>query len=92
MGNKFGFFCLFSFLFLSSSYRCSSPPQTSCYFFFIANKIFHFKKTMYNFCRRKLLKVNNFDVNEVFMERHLNFHISISLSILSVCLIKYIIY
>ena len=47
--------------------------------FFIANKIFHFKKTMYNFCRRKLLKVNNFDVNEVFMERHLNFHISISL-------------
>ena len=80
MRTKFGFFCLFSFLFLSSSYRCSSPPQTSCFFvFFISNNIFQFKKTMYNFCRRKLLKVNNFDVNEVFMEMPLNFHISILL-------------
>ena len=47
-------------------------------FLFISNKIFHFKKTMYNFCRRKLIKVDNFDVNEEFMERNLNFHISIS--------------
>ena len=84
MRTKFGIFCSFSLLFLSSSYRCSSPPQTSCYcffscFFFISNKMFHFKKKMYKFCKRKLLKVNNFDVNEVFMEKHLNFHISISL-------------
>ena len=80
MRTKFGIFCSFSFLFLSSSYRCSSPPQTSFYCcFFIANKIFYFKKTMYNFCRRNLSKVDNFDVNEVFMEKHLNFPISISL-------------
>ena len=78
MRTKFGFFFSFSFLFLSSSYRCSSPPQTSfycCCFFFISNELFHFQKALYNFCRRKLLKVNNFDVNEVFMERRLNFHI-----------------
>ena len=49
-------------------------------FFFIFISI-KFLKAMYNFCRRKLLKVNNFDVNEVFMERRLNFHISISLLI-----------
>ena len=60
--------------------------------FFFSNKILHFKKTMYNFCRRNLLKVNNFDVNEVFMEKHLNFHISISLKFEFFCLIKYIIY
>ena len=41
--------------------------------------MFHLKKKCTNSVEEKLLKVNNFDVNEVFMEKHLIFHISISL-------------
>ena len=77
MRTKFGFFCLFSFLFLSSSYRCSSPPQTS--FFLPQIKYFNLRKQCTISVEEKLLKVNNFDVNKVFMEKPLNFHISILL-------------
>ena len=78
MRTKFGFFCLFSFLFLSSSYRCSSPPQTSC-FFLPQIKYFNLRKQCTISVEEKLLKVNSFDVNKVFMEKPLNFHISILL-------------
>ena len=78
MRTKFGFF-LFIFIFISIKFLSMFFTTTDQLFFLPQIKYFNLRKQCTISVEEKLLKVNNFDVNKVFMERPLNFHISILL-------------